>query len=280
MEDTPDMKAFNRILGLFTIIAALHGYTAAQTQTVDNARFINQSIPDRMNPGETYNLILTFENTGSTSWNSDYSIRVNSVDQKINSVWSVSEMELGRVIEPGNTATIELKVTAPTAEGVYPFRADLLHGSNVFGESSKPVEISVSKQVGYNDALNSSAFVEQTVPSEMQEGRSYKVLVSMTNTGKTTWKTGSYRLIMLDASGNPLTGGVWNSYSVGIDEDITPGGTKVFNFDVTPLVAGTYPLQWRMASGDNGLFGDASNTSVVTVTKQEEKKNFGKEGKE
>lgn len=274
------MKAFTRILGILTIIAAVHGFTNAQTNTLDNARFINQSIPDRMNPGETYNLILTFENTGTTSWNSDYRIRVNSTDQKINSIWSVSEMELGRVIEPGNTATIELKVTAPVAEGVYPFQAELLHGSNVFGESSKPVEISVSKQVGYNDALNSSAFVEQTVPSEMEAGRPYKVLVSMTNTGKTTWKAGSYRLIMLDASGNPLTGSVWTTYSVGIDEDITPGGTKVFNFDVTPLVAGTYPLQWRMASGDNGLFGDASKTSVVTVKNPEEKKNYGKEGKQ
>lgn len=274
------MKAFNNLLRMFFIIAVYHGVVSAQTQTVDNAQFVNQSIPDRMNPGESYNLILTFENTGTTTWNSDYRIRVNSTDQKINSVWSVSEMELGKVIEPGNTATIELKVTAPLTEGVYPFKAELLHGSNVFGESSKPVEISVSKQVGFNDALNSSAFVEQTVPSEMETGRAYKVLVSMTNTGKTTWKAGSYRLIMLDASGNPLTGSVWTSYSASIDEDITPGGTKVFNFDVTPLVAGTYPLQWRMASGDNGLFGDATKTSVVTVKAPEEKKNLGKEGKE
>ncbi len=47
-----------------------------------------------------------------------------------------------------------------------------------------------------------------------------------------------------------------------------------------PLTAGTYSLQWRMAAGDAGLFGDASKTSTVTVTVPVEKKNEGKSGKE
>lgn len=248
--------------------------------TYDNAKFINQSIPDQMNPGETYTLIITFENTGTTHWiPGEYRIRINSADQRPMPIWSTSEMDLVKTIEPGNTATFEVKVTAPLTEGVYPFKAELIHGSYSFGESSKPVDITVIKQSVFND-LNSAAFVEQTVPSAMVAGRVYKIMVSMTNTGKTTWTTGMYRLVLLDASGNPLTGSNWNTYSVSLDENIAPGSSKVFNFKIMPLQAGTYSLQWRMAAGDAGLFGDATKTSVVTVSQIVEKKNKGKSGKE
>ena len=247
----------------------------------DNARFINQSVPDVMSPGESYVLILTFENTGSTSWvPGEYRLRVNSVDTKPLGMWTSTEMDLVKVIEPGNTATFEVKVTAPSTEGVYPFKAELVHGSYAFGESSKPLNISVNRSSSGSNDLNSSAFVEQTIPTVMEAGRSYKVSISMTNTGKTTWTAGNYRLVMLDASGNPLSGSIWSTYSVPIDLNIEPGGSKVFNFEVIPLVAGTYNLQWRMAAGDAGLFGDATKTTVVAVNKIEIKKNEGGRGKE
>jgi hypothetical protein len=271
------MKPANSIVVLVTFLVINIVSIFSQ---VDNAKFINQSIPDVMSPGESYNLIITFENTGTTYWTpGEYRIRINSVDQRPMPIWSTSEMDLVKTIEPGNTATFEVKVTAPSTEGVYPFKAELIHGSYSFGESSKPVDISVSRQSGLND-LNSSAFVEQTVPSSMEAGRTYKVMVSMTNTGKTTWTPGMYRLVLLDASGNPLTGSNWNTYSVSLSENIAPGSSKVFNFEIMPIEAGTFSLQWRMAAGDAGLFGDATKTSVVTVNKIVEKKNEGKSGKE
>jgi hypothetical protein len=85
---------------------------------------------------------------------------------------------------------------------------------------------------------------------------------------------------MLDAAGNPLTGNFWNTYSVSLDENISPGSSKVFNFDVIPFAPGTYTLQWRLASGETGLFGDLSNPAVVTVTPVPEIKNEGKSGKQ
>jgi len=253
-----------------------------QTKTVDDAKFINQSVPDRMSPGQTYNLIVTFENTGTTSWTpGDYRLRITSADNVSNSVWSMTDMDLVKIFEPGNSISFEIKVTAPSTEGVYPFKAQLLHGSYAFGETNKPVEIIVSRQVNYSEALNSSAFVEQTIPSLMEAGKQYKVMVSMTNTGSTTWTPGMYRLVMLDASGIAYTGSNWNTYSVGVDNSIAPGGTKVFNFDLTPLLPGNYTVQWRMASSETGLFGDASNPATVTVNKKiEEKKNEGKRGKQ
>lgn len=262
---------------LLTIVLLTGTASIAQ---VDNSKFVTQSIPDRMSPGQTYNVIVTFENNGTTSWApGDYKLRVTSTDGK-SPAWTGGDMDLVKVIEPGNTASFELKVTAPSSEGIYPFTAQLMRNGNVFGEPNKAIDVSVSPSVGINDALNSSAFVQQTVPSVMDMGKPYKVMVSMTNTGKTTWTPGMYRLVMLDASGVVYTGPNWGTYSVGIDENIAPGGTKVFNFELLPITDGNFSLQWRMAAGDNGLFGDASNVATVKVNKIEEKKNIGKEGKE
>lgn len=276
------IKLISRIELLFLtiVLTIILGITTNITAQVDNSKFVTQSVPDRMVPGQTYNLIVTFENNGSTSWApGDYKLRVTSTDGKTPS-WTGGEMDLVKVIEPGNTATFEVKVTAPSSEGIYPFMAQLTRSGNTFGETSKALDVTVSPSVGVTDLLNSSAFVQQTVPKEMEIGKPYKVMVSMTNTGKTTWTPGNYRLVMLDAAGGTYSGANWGTYSVGIDENIAPGGTKVFNFEVVPIVDGNYSLQWRMAAGDNGLFGDASNVSTVTVNKIPEKKNVGKEGKE
>ncbi|GEM_PF-1794971 len=253
----------------------------SQTSTGYDSKFVNQSIPDRMIPGQKYNLIVTFQNSGTVSWvPGEVRLKLFSNEDSKSPVWAVSELDLTKTIESENTATFEITVTAPSTAGVYKISAQLTNSAGVFGDVSKILEISVNNEVGFNDALNSSAFVEQTVPSEMEAGKFYKVMVSYTNTGKTSWDKGNYRLIMLDAAGNPLTGNFWNSYSVSLDETISPGGSKVFNFDVVPYSPGTYTLQWRLASGETGLFGDVSNPAVVTVTPVPEIKNEGKSGKQ
>jgi hypothetical protein len=265
------------IVSPFIISSDLKG----QTRTVDDARFINQSVPNRMAPGQTYNLIITFENTGTTFWMpGEYSIKVTSGDNYSPSDWSMKKLDLVRIIEPGNSVSFEVPVTAPSTEGVYTFKAHLLHGDYVFGETSIPHDITVSSQVRYSEALNSSAFVEQSVPSHMEIGNLYKISIAMTNTGKTVWTPGMYRLVMLDASGKAYSGNSWNMYSENLSESIPPGGTKVFIFDIAPFLPGNFTLQWRMASSETGLFGDASSPSVVTVKLKEVEKSEGKRGRE
>lgn len=251
------------------------------SQSGFDSKFVNQSVPDRMSPGQKYNLIITFQNSGSIAWApGEVRLKLYSNEDSKTPVWAVSELDLVKTIESENTATFEITVTAPNTEGVYKFSSQLTNSAGIFGEISKPLEISVSREVTFNDALNSSAFVEQTVPAVMEAGKSYKVMVSYTNTGKTTWEKGNYRLIMLDAAGNPLSGNFWNTYSVSLDESIAPGGSKVFNFDIIPFAPGSYTVQWRMAAGDKGLFGDVSNPAVITVSPVPEIKNEGKSGKQ
>ncbi len=247
---------------------------------VYDSKYVSQSIPDRMIPGNKYNIIMSFQNSGTDTWVPG-NVRLKLLpDDENKSLWSISELELTKKIEPGNTATIEFTIAAPTAAGVYKISARLTANGSYFGEASKTLEIAVNSDVSLTEALNSAAFVEQTVPQLMEAGKQYKVMISFTNTGKTTWNKDSYRLILLDAAGNALSGNFWNTYSVKLDENISPGSSKVFNFDIIPFAPGTYTLQWRMASGETGLFGDLSNPAVVTVTPVPEIKNEGKSGKQ
>jgi hypothetical protein len=268
------MKFFINLYLLLTAMLLSVQFSISQS-TIDNSKFVNQSIPDQMAPGQGYTLIVTYENNGTTSWvPGEYRLRVLSDNEN---VWSISDMDLTQTVEPGNTASFNVAVKSPSSDGVYPFYTQLLRNGNIFGEPSKRIDVSVSRQVS---TLNNSAFVEQTIPSQMETGSVYKVSISMTNTGMTSWSPSMYRLVLLDASGTAYSGGNWSKYSSELTETIQPGASKVFTFELLPLVPGTYTLQWRMATSEGGLFGDASNPAVVTVKAPEVKKNEGKSGKE
>ncbi len=270
-----------KILIILFIQAVLTGGLLAQPGSSYNSKFMNQSIPDMMSPGQKYNLIITFENSGRTTWiPGEVKLRIYSDEDRMKSIWSVSEIDLSNKIDPGSSISFMINLVAPASEGVYHFISQLYNTAGYFGETGKQLEISVNKETGRTDSFNSSAFVEQTVPSVMEAGKPYKIMISYTNTGNTSWIKGSYRLVMLDAAGNYMTGINWGKFTVSLDENIKPGSSKVFNFEIIPVEAGTYTLQWRMASSETGLFGDATNPAVVKVNPVVKKKNEGKSGKQ
>jgi hypothetical protein len=253
------------------------------SRTVDNSRFVTQSIPDNMVTGMSYNSIVTFENTGTTTWSPDnYKLRITSgPNVGPMGTWGISDVNFSKFIEPGNTVSFELNLVAPSSEGTYLFQAQLMHNYNYFGETSKAVDVIVTTRTSSGEVFNSSAFVEQTVPTFMEMGRKYKVMVSMTNSGKTAWTPGKYRLVFLEPSGNVSTSALWGPTTVELNETIAPGSSKVFDFEVTPGMSGNQLFQWRMASSDGGLFGDATKSVLVDVRPPKiEKKNEGKRGKE
>jgi hypothetical protein len=257
-------------------------YSQDITRTVDNSKFITQSIPDNMAAGENYNGIVTFENTGTTTWYpNEYKLRIIAGPSVTMGTWGISEMPITQIIEPGKTISIELKLIAPSAEGTHLFQSQLMHGSNMFGETSKEAQVIVSARTFSGEVFNSSAFVDQTVPTYMVLGNKYKVSISMTNTGKTAWTPGKYRLVLLEPTGVITTSNYWGSNSIELTDNIGPGSSKVFSFEIAPTQAGVYPLQWRMSSSDGGLFGDATKSVSVEVKAPPiEKNNEGRRGKE
>jgi hypothetical protein len=227
-----------------------------------------------MNPDESYKVIVTFKNNGTTTWMpsgtsamSSYKLAVIDNGDKMYpmGVWGVMESPVTKSIEPGETVSFELNVKAPSTAGTYNFEWSMKHDDIYFGEHSTPVSVNVGR--GNSGSLtNSSAFVEQRVSEVMSTGNTYDVKITMTNSGNSTWTSGLYKLVDLDPKMSPGTNNVWGISAVPLKDNIGPGSTYDFNFTVTaPSQPGIYPFQWGMMSGDGQLFGDASKYLSINV---------------
>ncbi len=258
---------------IFIVLIITADNTNSQTRIGDYSAFVTQSIPTNMNTGEPYKVILTFRNNGTTVWTSsssanisDYKLAlVDYYDRYPGVSWGVSESPVTKSIEPGETVTFELNIVAPSTPGTYNFEWSMQHNGSYFGEHSTPVTVNVGTYI--SSLTNSAAFVEQRLPEVMTAGHTYDVKITMTNSGKSTWLSGLYKLVYLDPRMNPGVNNIWGISAVPLTENIGPGSTYDFNFKVTaPVERGFYTFQWGMMSGDGQVFGDASRYISVNVT--------------
>lgn len=230
------------------------------------ALFVNQSVPMTMYPGQKYHVWVTMQNNGNVSWTTDYRLAAYA-SYHSSTPWSVASIPVSYIIEPGKTVTFEYDVVAPSAEGDYTFEWSMMNGSQYFGEHSRPVTVRVrSYPSETSNGYNSASYVSQTVPLTMKTNRAYKVTVTMTNSGNSTWLPGQYRLVFAD----PYTSAYpWGINSVELPMSITPGGSIDFNFKVkAPSTPGTYNWQWQMVSS-SGAFGDKTSPVTITVTRNQ-----------
>lgn len=114
--------------------------------------------------------------------------------------------------------------------------------------------------------VDGATFYGQNVPATVNIGSTTDMVVSMTNSGNTTWSTAAgYRL----GSQNPTGSTVWNRPRVDIAGTVAPGQTYQFNVPITaPATPGTYNMQWQMVRDGVGSFGALSTNVAVTVKSQ------------
>jgi|GEM_PF-3537558 len=128
---------------------------------------------------------------------------------------------------------------------------------------------------------NNSRFISQEVPTVMEAGRTYRVSITMRNTGTKTWFSypdfGFYRL----GSQSPQDNQTWGLLRAEIPNAVPRGQNTVVTFIVTaPVVPGTYDFQWRMVEEFKQWFGSLTpKTSInVIAPKIVSVKNFGAKG--
>jgi hypothetical protein len=110
---------------------------------------------------------------------------------------------------------------------------------------------------------NNAAFVSQSVPASMEAGQVYTVLVTMRNTGSTTWTNeANYRL----GAQNPQDNWTWGINRVYLPSPVPPGAEVTFNFNVTaPSTPSFYNFQWRMVQDGVEWFGETTPNVVIDV---------------
>jgi hypothetical protein len=98
--------------------------------------------------GRSYQVSVTFRNTGTNTWTSPSNYRLWSQNPQDNSVWGMGRVGLnaGESIASGQQKTFTWNVTAPAVAGSYKFQWRMLQeGVTWFGTLTNNVAVTVTK---------------------------------------------------------------------------------------------------------------------------------------
>ena len=110
---------------------------------MDDASFVTQQAPTSMIVGQSYNVSLTFQNTGSNHWDS-VSYQLGSQNPQDNNTWGLSRVALPQATSSQAQVTVSFIVTAPSTPGAYSFQWKMIqNNSNWFGTASTNLSINV-----------------------------------------------------------------------------------------------------------------------------------------
>jgi len=223
----------------------------------DLAHVRSLAASEPMQPGQTYAVSVTMQNSGGKTWSAATNHRLGTQNPQDNVLWTGSARRaLPSTTASGSNAVFSFNVTAPSTPGTYNFQWKMVQdGVEWFGALSPNQAIRVG--------LDNAAFVSQSVPSSMIAGQNYAVSVTMQNTGSTTWPAGTVLLGSQNAQDNMT----WGLNRIALATPVAPGATRTINFTVTaPSAPGTYNFQWKMLEGPSYWFGAQSTNVAVNVT--------------
>ena len=241
--------------------------SVAVLPAINGAAFASQTVPPTMTATLSYNVPITFTNTGSTPWTTAAGYALRSSNPADNSTWSINRIALPATVLPGGAVTFNIPVVAPANPNTYNFQWQMSQdGGGVFGAPSPNVAVTVVPLV------NIAAFLTQMVPSVMTTGLTYTVSVTVSNSGTSFWQPGTYQL----AAANPPDNSVWGTNRVALAATVAPGGTTTLTFPVSaPVTPGNYSFQWQMLQVGTGTFGALSPTTTISVGSQFNAAAFG-----
>lgn len=238
--------------------------------TLAQSKFLSQLVPDRVNPGETFKVVIQFKNTSTQTWNANGAYELKAASSKSKKIWGKQRVRFpqnSRVL-PGEIASFIFTLTAPKKPGAYDFDWQMRHrNTGKFGEKNPHTKIQVGRRIAvYNDDYDSE-FIAQSIDQVMMANENYEVSVIYKNTGNTTWTVRNVLLM----SRNPPHNLTWlvNQIDFSEKEKTQPGAFKTFKFVIrAPSQPGNYDFQWKMSRNNNRSFGEKTdNKSIIVHTK-------------
>ena len=119
----------------------------SQTQS-NNAVIVRHTIPAVMIPGQSRQVQVTFENTGTSSWRTAQSFYLGVSGPAFNPLGRI-DLPTGADIAPGTSVTFTFPIVAPSTPGYYPLSVRMARdGAGAFGS-----QVSLNIKVGNQPAL-------------------------------------------------------------------------------------------------------------------------------
>jgi len=225
------------------------------------ARLSAASFPSALDCDEVAQASVTMQNTGTTTWTRDLpggGYKLAAVDGSdpfttATRVWLPS----GVTVAPGAYYTFNLDLTAPSESGTY--RTDwqmVLENVTFFGDVAAQ-NIAVSCGGGSADDADVDAF---TLPATVSCGDGFNGILTVENTGTTTWTpAGGYAVAPTNSTDPFYTGPPIALQGA----NVPPGGLHTFTLPlVAPNTGGSATTAWRMLNGAGSGFGEVAQGSI------------------
>ena len=242
------------------LLFAGHSAVAAELDSnavADRSEIVSADTPESMEMGQSYSMTVKVKNTGRSTWTRAQHYALAARQRN----WGVQRVELENAekIAPGETATFKFRVTAPQQASSHDFQWQMQHDERFFGAPTP------AHRVVVEGGSNRVKFISQVVPSAMNIGGEYTVMVQFKNLGKTTWSSANGFMLM---SQNPANNRNWGTDRVKLEgnQSIPPGEVASIRFKITaPLRAGEYDFQWQLYQDKLGFFGERTPNQRVIV---------------
>ncbi|AVR95083.1 NBR1-Ig-like domain-containing protein [Pseudoduganella armeniaca] len=237
--------------------------TVASGAPVYSAQLLSENAPTTMYAGQQYNIAVTVQNTGNTTWTTTLpdAYKLGSQKPDNNTTWAVQRVPVSTPIAPGGSTTFNFTVTAPTSPGTYTFAWGMLQENQRWFANL----IDKSVNVVTPPPVRGAELTPQSVPSSMNAGQSYTVSFNLKNTGNTTWTPDGVHPYFL-GSQNPENNTTWGTGRIALASPLAPGASRTISFTVTaPQTPGQYNMRWQMVHEQEAWFGNITS-SPITVT--------------
>jgi hypothetical protein len=140
-----EFETMNRLFIKFTIslIFAISNIVAQ-----NNSQFILQTVPSGIEAGQQFDITITFENTGTTTWTDAELYHLGSQNPQDNLNWGPNRLLLPNDVLPGEQVTLSATLTAPSTVGLYYFQWQMVQdGVEWFGEKTETVNFVVNVEL-------------------------------------------------------------------------------------------------------------------------------------
>jgi len=202
----------------------------------NRSKFVSETIPDYtvFEPGEKFDKTWTIRNAGTCKWTTDYTFRFTQGDR----MGGVSSMNIPSVIEPNETITFKLNLTAPDKPGTYTGRWQIFAGDGEeLGWYSVVIEV---KPAGPPFAVTSVNLenVDLAIPACPHDAEA-TLSIKTNGPGEVTYQ-------ISDSNGEST-----NIKSLNFDA----AGTKNVTYKVTVNATGAYTISLKIIEPNNQPFG-------------------------